>query len=527
MGRKRNKREQQESDKLTTNPQLKFDHNKDLAFYEERVSDEISALRQDDSIAKKSPSITAKKRKRLEIACIERKVEDSSKYETQESKVASKQSWLPLLSFISRGANTSRDNVVSYEQQQHSLEELDLLSCQLNKIKRQLWPAAVRASQRLSSSLHGNKSAVTPKKMFYMARRMCNPYEHLDHLTPERVSFMNRSALKLANINALFDFTLIPQTSNTTFTFADLCGAPGGFSEYLLYFCNHVRNIPSAKGYGMSLLGTNQHGTGFQWNLPRPVADGTFQIIQGSDGSGDIYNWDNIQFLKEFIENDTTKDQPQRLTNKESNSSLCDLVVADGGLDAQRESEIQEYLTFELLVNQVAAALLLLNHGGNFVLKFFGSENYETRLVMQYLYAVFDRISVVKPIISRPASAERYLVCFGYKTNNEVTELWNAKDWRDHMLSVASNNGTQEGLASNIQVALDPKLEDYLNTINHEIFLLNIKACGDIISMLDDMTDVDMAPQFCDTQPNSDGEFDMKGYQLLWKLNGREPMSTL
>lgn len=221
-----------------------------------------------------------------------------------------------------------------------------------------------------------NLKVAAYKWMFYMARRMCNPYEHIDHLSPERVSFMNRSALKLANINALFDFTLIPQTSNNTFTsFADLCGAPGGFSEYLLYFCNHVRNMRSSKGFGMSLLGTNQHGTGFQWNLPRPVADGIFQIIQGSDGSGDIYNWENIQFLKEFIENDT-KDQQQMLTNKESISSLCDLVVADGGLDAQRESEIQEYLTFELVVNQVAAALLLLNHGGNFVMKFFGSENY-------------------------------------------------------------------------------------------------------------------------------------------------------
>lgn len=57
--------------------------------------------------------------------------------------------------------------------------------------------------------------------------------------------FMNRSAIKLANVDALLDFrlTVQPMTqSNETFGFVDLCGAPGGFSEYIMYRCCQKKN---------------------------------------------------------------------------------------------------------------------------------------------------------------------------------------------------------------------------------------------------------------------------------------------
>lgn len=60
---------------------------------------------------------------------------------------------------------------------------------------------------------------------FQTARTRANVYEVLG-----KGPFLNRSAMKLANLDNAFGFT------NTTqdMTFADLCGGPGGFSEYLL-----------------------------------------------------------------------------------------------------------------------------------------------------------------------------------------------------------------------------------------------------------------------------------------------------
>lgn len=71
------------------------------------------------------------------------------------------------------------------------------------------------------------------------ARFRSNPYE-----TIGSVIFLNRAAVKMANIDAMFDFMFTkpkkPSGENAVdkkelLYFADVCAGPGGFSEYILF----------------------------------------------------------------------------------------------------------------------------------------------------------------------------------------------------------------------------------------------------------------------------------------------------
>ena len=98
------------------------------------------------------------------------------------------------------------------------------LSRQLLQAKRRMWPAAERCAQSIEQS--------SPEREFGEARRTCNPMEPLGEGKQGGLNqmFMNRAAIKLANIDAILGFSLT-QVNDTNFFFCDLCGAPGGFSE--------------------------------------------------------------------------------------------------------------------------------------------------------------------------------------------------------------------------------------------------------------------------------------------------------
>jgi cap1 methyltransferase len=307
--------------------------------------------------------------------------------------------------------------------------------------------------------------------------------------------------------------TIIPFFPSQLIILFKRCGAPGGFSEYIFSMCKDILNI-TAIGFGMSLVGTNQHGTGFDWNLRHP----NFLIVNGSDGTGDIYKWGNIQWLRKII------------SQHNSCRTTVDLVVADGGLDVQRDSEIQETLTYELFVSQVAAALFLLKQGGNFVVKFFGSQNTETKVVIQHLYNVFEKIAVVKPIVSRPASSERYLICLNYGPPPQQEQpLWDAQIWRDQMIRLAYHYNSSNNEEVDHKSHSDPELEEYLDNNSREMFSLNMKACTDIVRMLETMTSDQAKGQTADEEAYHPTEHDIHSYQTLWKLSNahKQPPTTI
>jgi 23S rRNA U2552 (ribose-2'-O)-methylase RlmE/FtsJ len=308
--------------------------------------------------------------------------------------------------------------------------EIVTLSKQLSSLKQRLGPASEECARAVTDCglprdfcRRGGRTTTSPAREFVQARAVCNPYEVLGERRNGGLNslFINRAAIKLANIDALLAFQLTHRERvDDDFSFVDLCGAPGGFSEYLLHRC--VSKQQPVRGYGMSLSGRNDEGSGLLWRLPETShCTGSshtiqFHIVHGSDSTGDICNWENVTYLKSRIADDS---YPEIASTEPSpdHAGRVHLVLCDGGVDAQRDSDYQEEVTQKLVVCQASAALELLKAGGTIVLKMFGFRTPVIRMMLQDMTCFFDKVVALKPISSRPASAERYVVFSGYQKN--------------------------------------------------------------------------------------------------------------
>ena len=224
-------------------------------------------------------------------------------------------------------------------------------------------------------------------KGFIAARDAMNPFEKIG-----RSIFMNRAAIKLANTDAVYNvtekvFSFDRKQSNDPFTFCDVAAGPGGFTQYIQY------RFPKAIGYGMTLKGK------LDWNT-RALDMTRFTPFYGADGTGDLYfNW------KDFIQVVLSQQLPG-----------VDLVMGDGGFDMEEGSDKallqhQEFLSSRLLLTQAIIGIGCSKQGGNFVLKVFDTVTEFSAEILFILSCCFESIRVFKPISSRPANSERYVIC--------------------------------------------------------------------------------------------------------------------
>lgn len=403
---------------------------------------------------------------------------DESKSTLQDNRNLIFHSWINELSWFRHDekicAPSSGPSILAHDEHVRTLME------QLESIKERMWPAALRCASGYNAINFGQRTA---EAEFVEARRACNHFEWTGEGQRDGLNkdlFVNRSAIKLANIDALLDFALVAEDS---MTFVDLCGAPGGWSEYIMHRCKNkgVR----VRGYGMSLIGGNDNGRGIDWKLDHIGMNGgdssssssSFEIHAGADGTGDVYNWVNIASLHEVIANEQGKGtvkEANKVQSAERKPGTVDLVVADGGFDEQRNSTQQEALAQKLVTAQAAAAFELLRPGGTFVVKMFGCQTAEMRNLVRYLSVHFDRLTFLKPISSRPASAERYLICCSFAG---VSPSWNGQAWSKSILSQNMQKGNNENESDS--------LLGYLDRVDADITRLNIKACSSILSYLE------------------------------------------
>jgi len=223
-----------------------------------------------------------------------------------------------------------------------------------------------------------------PSKEFRVARKKANPYEAIGkHI------FQNRAALKMANLDHLFDLT--SSAGNDTYLyFADICGGPGGFTEYIYW-----RKKDKAKGWGITLKGP------YDWKLHIFRADAShdnFEIDYGEDGTGDILKSQNIRHFANRV--------------LSARAQGVDLVMGDGGIGVEGEENFQEFKVQRLILCQFLIMFNILAKGGKFACKIFDVFTPFTVGLIYILYRHFERICIIKPYTSRPANSERYVICF-------------------------------------------------------------------------------------------------------------------
>lgn len=268
------------------------------------------------------------------------------------------------------------------------------LTPQYNGISVQSAPQAQYADANRYAILQKVKDAFETEG-FIQARDATNSFENIG-----RSIFINRAAIKLANTDAVHKvsgqlFTFDNKTSMDPFTFCDVAAGPGGFTQYLQY------RYKRAIGYGMTL----RHET-LDWNT-RSLDMTRFTAFYGPDNTGNLYtNWE--PFINYVL-------------SKEENG--VDLVTADGGFDLEDNMDKtllhrQEFLSSRLLLTQAVIGVACAKIGGNFMVKVFDTVTTFSAHVLFVLAQCFERILIFKPISSRPANSERYVICMN--KNREV-----------------------------------------------------------------------------------------------------------
>lgn len=209
--------------------------------------------------------------------------------------------------------------------------------------------------------------------------------------------FSTRAAVKLANIDAIYhltgdDIQYDKFQSDSEYTFVDIASGPGSFTQYLQW------RLPKSYGYGMTLKGP------LDWNAKIIDAD-RFEMIYGKSGTGDLY----LEF--EYFINYVNK-----------NAGKVDLVVGDGGFDTET-GLMQEFASSRLLLIQCLIGIALTRPGGFFVVKVFDTITLISAQVIYLLSQAFDEVVIFKPLSSRPANAERYLICRSRNESDSSTKI--------------------------------------------------------------------------------------------------------
>uniref|UniRef100_A0AAR2KVQ2 Cap-specific mRNA (nucleoside-2'-O-)-methyltransferase 1 n=1 Tax=Pygocentrus nattereri TaxID=42514 RepID=A0AAR2KVQ2_PYGNA len=247
------------------------------------------------------------------------------------------------------------------------------------------------------------------------ARTRSNPYE-----TIRGAFFLNRAAMKMANMDHVFDYMftnpkdgqgkpLVRDKEGELLYFGDVCAGPGGFSEYVLW-----RKRWHAKGFGMTLKGANDFKLEDFYAAPSELFE-PYYGEGGVDGDGDITRPENITAFRNFV-----------LENTERRG--LHFLMADGGFSVEGQENIQEILSKQLLLCQFLMALSVVRTGGHFVCKTFDLFTPFSVGLTYLLYLCFERVSLFKPVTSRPANSERYVVCRSLKPGSDAV--------RDYLFNV-------------------------------------------------------------------------------------------
>lgn len=240
-------------------------------------------------------------------------------------------------------------------------------------------------------------------------KKLTNEYELVFTSTqgfPSIASYnpISRSYFKLWEIlcdfRKEFKFSALPM--KTIF----LADAPGGFGEAFINFRRKYRqatddNEPDTL-FGMSLRATNKIIPNWKFN-EEYCKRNNLNLFYGRQGTGSLYDIENIEDLL-----------------LASGTHSAHFITADGGFDFSGDFNNQEEMSLRLILCEIYAALLLQAEGGSFVLKIYDIHSSCTIKLLYALKCFYQNMFLIKPLSSRPANSEKYVVCTEYAANHTL-----------------------------------------------------------------------------------------------------------
>lgn len=263
-----------------------------------------------------------------------------------------------------------------------------------------------KLGDQLSNVLNKYKNMITDIKnikLWDFCKKLSNNYELLHHCIKGRhinVGMTNYDPISRAFYKfweLCIDFDLI-DVNNPSMVYSALAEGPGGFIECFNYYRRkHSINTKDTircitlKPYANEIPGWKKSNRIFR-------ECHNYKISYGKDGTGNLYNIENIKYYMQLFNNDK-----------------ADLVTADGGFDFSDDYSNQEVMAFRLIFCEIVTGLSILKQNGNMVIKYFDIFQQSSIDMIYILSCYFDKLHIVKPFTSRPANSEKYIVCKSFK----------------------------------------------------------------------------------------------------------------
>ena len=314
---------------------------------------------------------------------------------------------------------------------------------------------------------------VNNHKIWDKAKKFSNNYE-LIHIPnkqnkSESIAFykpLSRSYFKLWEI--IYDFNLLKDSENKLI----MCGlaeGPGGFIEAFVNYRKKTNKNKTDKIYGITLKSLNKDIPGWKKSAEFLNNNINVTISYGKDNTGNLYNIDNIKSFRKLV-----------------NNNNVDFITADGGFDFSIDFNKQEKLAQRMIYCEIVTALSIQKKDGIFILKIF---DIYTDITIQFIYLLsyfYKEVYITKPLTSRPANSEKYLVCKGFK-GIEIEYL-------ENLFIIVKKWNIIEKIGRSVNSIFDIKQNEITNDIlkynktNTELQISNINKTLNIIDNQKNLT---------------------------------------
>ena len=245
-----------------------------------------------------------------------------------------------------------------------------------------------------------------------------------------------------------------------------LAEGPGGFIEALQY----IRNNDYDMYYGITLMIGNKDVP--KWDKSNYFLSKHSNVIieRGADKTGNLYNIENLLYIQQHYKHS------------------MDFITGDGGFDFSVDFNKQEESSLNLIFAEICFAMVLQKKGGSFILKVFdtfSSLSIELLYLLTYLY---ETVSITKPLPSRPANSEKYIVCLNFKMVPNLNVLIQNIIEKFHFIS--TNN-----ITSILDITISNCFLDKIKEINSIFGQSQIENIMNIITYITDKNKYDKHEQ--------------------------------
>jgi 23S rRNA U2552 (ribose-2'-O)-methylase RlmE/FtsJ len=359
-----------------------------------------------------------------------------TKYENfyDQKIIKIKQKTYAVVNFLSYKFITYDDIILEFDDDLpiKTYDDLHNISMNLNKIKRAI-------------------DTRYYKKWQYITHQL-DAYDKLGEYLSSNYKITN-SDQKVSNAfskmyEMLTTYQLVPKTADNFKSF-HFCEAPGMFIIALNHYIQTKTNILNWQWYGNSLCQTTEKTA--LTDMHGLIKTNTNKWLIGPAKSGDIRDLSNIHFFK------------SKLSEVDFISSDCGIAVNFS--DANTYEELIAETDFAQFIN----VLNLLKTGGSAIIKTFIPLELASNVCLIYtLSKLFKSVHLSKPITSRPANSEVYIILVEY--------LGIDQNLLNKLKNLLNNFDPTVAWIKNIPDSFIAQLTDYVHDLAKQqmTYLLNI-----------------------------------------------------